>query len=184
MMSRDQVLILANDIRQAANEPTTTQGVVPRQWKNAVFSFSPHCIIIDSHRIVAGSVKPRRDKLHCTSTVSTMTWVMQGNAWSLRSIPPRRHMSRPIPKHITCSARVVGVGSCGIDYLAAVAAFPRPDEKLRTQQLEVCPCGTGKSAAPHTTAARRGQRRQRTHRRRTPRPQHLARRGHRGRRHG
>lgn len=43
---------------------------------------------------------------------------------------------------IACTAtdtmpRVVGVGSCGIDYLAAVAAFPQPDEKLRTQQLEV-----------------------------------------------
>lgn len=46
-------------------------------------------------------------------------------------------------QHVTCTAtesKVVGVGSCGIDYLAAVAAFPRPDEKLRTQQLEVHWC--------------------------------------------
>lgn len=33
--------------------------------------------------------------------------------------------------------KVVGMGSCGIDYLAQVAAFPDPDSKLRTEQLEV-----------------------------------------------
>lgn len=33
--------------------------------------------------------------------------------------------------------KVVGVGSCGVDYLASVASYPRPDEKLRTEQLEV-----------------------------------------------
>jgi len=34
-------------------------------------------------------------------------------------------------------AKVVGMGSCGLDYLAQVAAFPQPDEKLRTERLEV-----------------------------------------------
>lgn len=33
--------------------------------------------------------------------------------------------------------KVVGMGSCGLDYLAQVAAFPRPDDKLRTESLEV-----------------------------------------------
>jgi hypothetical protein len=33
--------------------------------------------------------------------------------------------------------KVVGMGSCGVDYLASVAEYPRPDEKLRTEQLEV-----------------------------------------------
>jgi hypothetical protein len=33
--------------------------------------------------------------------------------------------------------KVVGMGSCGVDYLASVAAYPRPDEKLRTETLEV-----------------------------------------------
>jgi hypothetical protein len=32
---------------------------------------------------------------------------------------------------------VVGVGGCGLDYLAAVATYPKPDEKLRTTKLEV-----------------------------------------------
>lgn len=33
--------------------------------------------------------------------------------------------------------RVVGMGGVGVDYLAAVASFPRPDDKLRTEALEV-----------------------------------------------
>lgn len=32
---------------------------------------------------------------------------------------------------------MVGMGSCGMDYLAAVATYPRPDDKLRTERLEV-----------------------------------------------
>lgn len=38
-----------------------------------------------------------------------------------------------LPKNV----KVVGVGGCGVDYLASVAAYPRPDEKLRTEKLEV-----------------------------------------------
>lgn len=33
--------------------------------------------------------------------------------------------------------KVVGCGGVGIDYLASVAQFPKPDEKLRTQALQV-----------------------------------------------
>lgn len=33
--------------------------------------------------------------------------------------------------------KVVGLGSIGLDYLAQVAAFPKPDEKLRTSKMEV-----------------------------------------------
>ena len=33
--------------------------------------------------------------------------------------------------------KVVGLGSVGLDYLAQVVTFPKPDEKLRTKQLEV-----------------------------------------------
>lgn len=32
---------------------------------------------------------------------------------------------------------VVGFGSSAIDYLALVAKYPKPDEKLRTEELEV-----------------------------------------------
>jgi len=33
--------------------------------------------------------------------------------------------------------KVVGMGGCNLDYLASVAEFPKPDEKLRTEKLEV-----------------------------------------------
>ena len=33
--------------------------------------------------------------------------------------------------------KVVGMGSCGLDYLAVVTRYPEPDTKLRTEQLEV-----------------------------------------------
>lgn len=35
--------------------------------------------------------------------------------------------------------KVLGVGSCGLDYLAVVARYPEPDAKLRTETLEVRP---------------------------------------------
>jgi hypothetical protein len=37
--------------------------------------------------------------------------------------------------------RIIGMGSVGLDYLAAVAAFPKPDDKLRTERLEVSGIG-------------------------------------------
>ncbi|KXZ55104.1 hypothetical protein GPECTOR_3g258 [Gonium pectorale] len=50
--------------------------------------------------------------------------------------------------------KVVGMGSCGVDYLASVAAYPRPDEKLRTETLETQ--GGGNAANALTAAARLG----------------------------
>lgn len=37
----------------------------------------------------------------------------------------------------TSRPKVVGLGSVGLDYLAQVAKFPKPDEKLRTEKMEV-----------------------------------------------
>ena len=37
----------------------------------------------------------------------------------------------------TSKPKVVGLGSVGLDYLAQVARFPKPDEKLRTEKMEV-----------------------------------------------
>ncbi|KAK9845779.1 hypothetical protein WJX81_002155 [Elliptochloris bilobata] len=50
--------------------------------------------------------------------------------------------------------KVVGMGSCGRDYLAQVAAFPQPDDKLRTERLEAQ--GGGNCANALTAAARLG----------------------------
>ncbi|GBF88472.1 hypothetical protein Rsub_01185 [Raphidocelis subcapitata] len=58
--------------------------------------------------------------------------------------------TEPLPRRI----KVVGCGSCGVDYLASVAAYPKPDEKLRTDTLEVQ--GGGNCANALTAAARLG----------------------------
>ncbi len=42
---------------------------------------------------------------------------------------PQGSSSSPVPK-------VVGLGSLGMDYLAAVDHFPQPDEKMRTEAFE------------------------------------------------
>jgi hypothetical protein len=44
--------------------------------------------------------------------------------------------------------KVVGLGSLGLDYLATVSHFPEPDEKMRTEELQVRGSnGNGHSAA-------------------------------------
>eukprot|EP00798_Chlamydomonas_sp_ICE-L_P024090 gene24090-9664_t len=52
------------------------------------------------------------------------------------------------------SRKVVGMGSCGVDYLASIAQFPKPDDKLRTEKLEVQ--GGGNCANALTAVARLG----------------------------
>lgn len=56
-----------------------------------------------------------------------------------------------------CSAPsevVVGVGGVGIDYLASVATFPKPDQKLRTEMLGIQ--GGGNCGNSMTAVARLG----------------------------
>lgn len=50
--------------------------------------------------------------------------------------------------------KIVGMGSVGIDYLAQVATFPKPDDKLRTETLETQ--GGGNAGNALTAAARLG----------------------------
>eukprot|EP00195_Chlamydomonas_chlamydogama_P003024 CAMPEP_0202923018 /NCGR_PEP_ID=MMETSP1392-20130828/78228_1 /ASSEMBLY_ACC=CAM_ASM_000868 /TAXON_ID=225041 /ORGANISM="Chlamydomonas chlamydogama, Strain SAG 11-48b" /LENGTH=451 /DNA_ID=CAMNT_0049616679 /DNA_START=76 /DNA_END=1431 /DNA_ORIENTATION=- len=56
----------------------------------------------------------------------------------------------PLPKQV----KVLGMGSCGVDYLASVAAYPKPDDKLRTETLEAQ--GGGNCANALTAASRLG----------------------------
>ena len=57
----------------------------------------------------------------------------------------RRHLA---PQASTADAlterrpKIVGLGLACWDFLAQVAAFPKPDEKLRTQKMEVFHAGT------------------------------------------
>eukprot|EP00873_Tetraselmis_striata_P005110 jgi/Tetstr1/425374/TSEL_015821.t1 len=52
------------------------------------------------------------------------------------------------------AVKVVGCGGIGIDYLASVASFPKPDDKLRTQALQVQ--GGGNAGNALTAVARLG----------------------------
>lgn len=36
------------------------------------------------------------------------------------------------------NGKIVGLGACGIDTLAVVSSFPKPDDKIRTESSLVC----------------------------------------------
>ena len=63
---------------------------------------------------------------------------------------PRCAATPPLPAR----RKLVGLGSAGIDFLAAVDAYPPPDAKVRTNALEVQ--GGGNCANALTAAARLG----------------------------
>lgn len=75
----------------------------------------------------------------------------------IRRGPPGRERSRKRLVVSYCSKPgpvVVGVGGVGIDYLASVLTFPKPDQKLRTERLEAQ--GGGNCGNCLTAAARLG----------------------------
>lgn len=63
--------------------------------------------------------------------------------------PPRALPPRPTPP-----PSVFAFGSCGVDYLAVVDAYPAPDDKIRTRSLTTQ--GGGNAANAATGAARLG----------------------------
>ena len=81
-------------------------------------------------------------------------------ACSIRPILPSR---RPSPRHENIArahereghpgaVTLVGMGSVGMDFLASVASFPKPDDKMRTEELETQ--GGGNCGNALTAAAR------------------------------
>jgi hypothetical protein len=63
--------------------------------------------------------------------------------------------TRDVSKQCSVSSDVVvGVGGVGIDYLASVATFPKPDQKLRTEMLGIQ--GGGNCGNSMTGVARLG----------------------------
>lgn len=68
--------------------------------------------------------------------------------------------SRRRKMRLECSARVdgpqkvVGMGSVGMDFLASVSSFPRPDDKMRTENLDMQ--GGGNCGNAMTATARLG----------------------------
>ena len=72
---------------------------------------------------------------------------------SPRTTPPPRAATPPRAAP-TPPPTVFAFGSCGVDYLAVVDAFPRPDDKIRTRSLTTQ--GGGNAANAATGAARLG----------------------------
>lgn len=69
----------------------------------------------------------------------------------LSQIGPMRCGALP---QISDPIKVVGMGSAGMDYLAEVASFPKPDDKMRTENLELQ--GGGNCGNALTAVARLG----------------------------
>ena len=63
----------------------------------------------------------------------------------LRRHALRQPMRRRLPARLVYAAagernsscKVAGMGSAGLDYLALVSSFPKPDDKIRTESFEV-----------------------------------------------
>lgn len=69
---------------------------------------------------------------HVTNAHKLRKKLSQGRAWPLHC-----HASLDHRSNNTSKPKVVGLGSVGLDYLAQVTQFPKPDEKLRTEKMEV-----------------------------------------------
>ena len=61
-------------------------------------------------------------------------------AWASRNARTKRHRCSILASaEAKQPTKVVGLGSVGLDYLAQVVNFPKPDEKIRTTRMEVVP---------------------------------------------
>ena len=109
-----------------------------RQTRNSFLSLSSHA---HAHAGHAGPTHARRGPLHMPPSPARGRSGGLGGRLSGGS-PRARALSLDLPPRARPAAdasppSIVGMGSVGLDYLAAVAAFPKPDDKLRTERLEV-----------------------------------------------
>ena len=92
--------------------------------------------------------------------VGRNTLFSSGGKDFVTAIPSRKNnktlilQTRSIVNQMEAEVQVVGMGSAGMDYLAEVATFPRPDDKLRTENLELQ--GGGNCGNALTAVARLG----------------------------
>ncbi|KAI5395296.1 hypothetical protein KIW84_061767 [Lathyrus oleraceus] len=95
----------------------------------------------------------------CTSSNTTASSTFNFNIQPLKfNNSTRNHRSRnfrvKMCSSIPQNATVVGCGSLTVDFLATVAAYPKPDDKIRTTTLKVQ--GGGNAANALTCLARLG----------------------------
>lgn len=80
--------------------------------------------------------RPSDHSIHA-SLQTSHSHVLYHKLGQSRSRPLHCHASLDQQLNTTSKPKVVGLGSVGLDYLAQVAKFPQPDEKLRTEKMEV-----------------------------------------------
>eukprot|EP00882_Tetradesmus_deserticola_P005402 GHRQ01005685.1.p1 GENE.GHRQ01005685.1~~GHRQ01005685.1.p1 ORF type:complete len:493 (+),score=89.17 GHRQ01005685.1:314-1792(+) len=156
--------------------PPHPRGLCFAQWQAKLYFFSPR---LDCTSAVAQvELKWPHASLHiATPALGTLpmallpTFTLQVGDFTRsscscsrsRSSVPGRQAERVLAQaaafdgcHVplTMPVKIVGCGSCGVDYLASVAAYPKPDQKLRTDALVVQ--GGGNCANALTAAARLG----------------------------
>ena len=120
---------------QSLRAPTLALGVSEGAKRRAVAGTRLARPVSLRHRHRRGALI--RDNAFVADADQAQRWI---DAWKARLNAPR----------------VVGVGSAGVDYLASIAAFPKPDQKLRTDAFETQ--GGGNCGNALTAVARLGLR--------------------------
>ena len=120
---------------QSLRAPTLALGVSEGAKRRAVAGTRLARPVSLRHRHRRGALI--RDDAFVADADQAQRWI---DAWKARLNAPR----------------VVGVGSAGVDYLASIAAFPKPDQKLRTDAFETQ--GGGNCGNALTAVARLGLR--------------------------
>lgn len=74
----------------------------------------------------------------CTRHPTTLLHSGPARGWlHLRPATTMQARASAQPANAPPPLRLLGMGSVGLDMLAAVATFPTPDDKLRTERFEV-----------------------------------------------
>ncbi|XP_078427742.1 pfkB-like carbohydrate kinase family protein isoform X1 [Wolffia australiana] len=99
----------------------------------AVTSVTPHCGTLSSGDFIWTS----RDHLRSRPSLKP-SFRRRIHRWSVSGSNCRSEMSTPSPLPALPDRRIiVGCGGITIDYLATVAAFPRPDDKIRSTSSKI-----------------------------------------------
>lgn len=79
----------------------------------------------------------RQSARYCMRAIGQATNLRMARERAGRAVQFQCRASSDQRLNTTTKPKVVGLGSVGLDYLAQVARFPKPDEKTRTEKMEV-----------------------------------------------
>lgn len=177
---------LASPFRLRSSSPALRSGFLPcpREPRDPGARRRHHAVVLaaNNHRVVVRAPLGSLDGLDPASACSEPSdtrW-----AWAIGGAD----MASWVISFLDCWMQL-GCGLVTLDYLATVDAYPRPDDKIRTQELQVSTelieriAGATTEQVPHRSSCflghvvadiRRRERRERVDRRGSSRPQHEA----------